>query len=268
MKASVSSWSYRVPFGKGEMDLSGFVDEVKRLGADGFEILGGHYGREDPVGDLKAAVERGMELGLEVSSLIAGNDFARGTAAERGEQVERFKRAIEHAAAAGIERINCFTGYHADGADPVMDFYRVVDAYREVCPLAEDKGVRLCIENHSSVARDGDGLLAVLRAVGSEALRTNPDPSNFVPEFQVRGERAREAIYTETAKIAPLAGNAHLKVGDFTDDGEHAFLDTKRLLGILRDAGYDGHVVLEVYGPAEQPADTCAAGIALLRKYM
>ena len=225
MKASVSSWSYRVLFDNGRIDLLGFVEEVHRLGADGFEIFGRHYNAEDPVGHLKEAVAKAKELGLEVSSLIAGNDFAAPAAAARGEQVERFKKGIENAAAAGIERINCFTGNHTDGQDPFVEAWRVIDAYREVCPLAERRGVLLCVENHSSVCRDADGILSILRAVGSDALRTNPDPSNFVADFAVRGERAREAIYTETARIAPLAANAHLKVGDYTDDGEHAFLD-------------------------------------------
>ncbi|HUT00988.1 MAG TPA: sugar phosphate isomerase/epimerase family protein [Phycisphaerae bacterium] len=267
MKPSISSWSYRVPFDRGEMDLLGFLDEVHRLGAEGFEIFCRHYRADDAVAHLSEAVAKGEELGLEVSSLIAGNNFAAPTAAARAEQVEGFKRVIENAAAAGIGRINCFTGYHADGGDPILEFHRVVDCYREVCPLAEQAGVLLCVENHSTVASDADGLLAVLRAIGSDAMRTNPDPSNFVRAFQARDEKECEAIYTETAKVAPFAANSHLKVADFTDDGEHAFLDVGRLLEIYRQAGYDGHVVLEVYGPASDPADTCAKGIALLRKH-
>ena len=268
MKASVSSWSYRVPFNEGTIDLLGFVGEVRRLGADGFEIFCKHYSADDPAGHLAETVAKGKELGLEVSSLIAGNNFAAPTAAERAEQVEQFKQCIANAAAAGLGRINCFTGYHADGGDPILDVYRVVDAYREVCPLAAERGILLCVENHSSVCSNADGLLAVLRAVGSDAMRTNPDPSNFVRKFQEQSEADREPIYTETAKIAPLAGNAHLKVADFAADGEHAFLDVGRIGDIYRQAGYDGHVALEVYGPADDPAETCAAGLALLRKHM
>ena len=186
MKASVSSWSYRALFDKGEIDLLGFVDEVKRLGADGFEIFPGYVRDDDRAGHLRLVADKAKTLGLEISSAIAGNDFARSTAAERAEQVENMKGWIVAAAGAGIRRLNTFTGYHADGADPMMDVYRVIDAYREVCPLAEAHGVLLCIENHSSVCRDADGLVGILRAVGSEALRTNPDPSNFVANFTAR----------------------------------------------------------------------------------
>jgi sugar phosphate isomerase/epimerase len=141
----------------------------------------------------------------------------------------------------------------------------VVDAYREVAPVAEDHGVLLCMENHSSVCRDADSLLWLIKAVGSECLVPNPDPTNFVPDYQVRGERAREAIYSETSKFAPGMANAHLKVADFKENGDHAYVDVPRLLDIFREAGYDGHLVLEYYGQ-DDPAEPCAKGVALLRR--
>jgi sugar phosphate isomerase/epimerase len=267
MKASVSAWSYRALFKSGALDLLGFADECKRLGADGFEIFPAYVDDADPAAHLKAVAARAAELGLEVSAMIAGNDFARPTAAERAEEVERMASWIRAASAAGIRCLNTFTGYHTPGQDPMMEVARVVDAYRETMPLAEEADVVLAVENHSSVCPDADGLLAILRAVGSDRLRTNPDPSNFVPEFSVRSDRTREAIYTETEKVAPLAANAHLKIGDFADDGEHAFVDVARTMDIYRAAGYDGHVVLEVYREPENAPDLCARGLALLRRH-
>jgi len=128
MKASISSWSYRVVFDRGEIDLLGFVDEVKRQGADGLEIFPRHVRADDWAGHLKEAAAKAKELGLEISSAIAGNDFARPTAADRAEQVEDMKEWIVAAAGAGIARLNTFTGYHVDGADPRMEVWRVIDA--------------------------------------------------------------------------------------------------------------------------------------------
>jgi hydroxypyruvate isomerase len=269
MKASVSSWSYREWFNGGKIDLLGFVDEVKRLGGDGLEIFPKHVNPDDVGGHLKEVADKASAAGLEIASVIAGNDFAVASHSERADTVERMKAWIGHTADAGITRMNTFTGYHRDGQDPVMEAFRVIDCYREVMPIAEDRGVALCIENHSSVAKDADGLLSIIRAVGSDQLKTNPDPSNFVPGFQVVSDRMKEAIYTETEKIVPLAENAHLKIGDFNADGEHTHVDTARFFGLLKAVGYDGHVVLEVYGDsASAPDDACAKGLALLRKYM
>ena len=267
MDVSISSWSYRKWFEEGKCDLLSFVDEVKRQGAAGFEIFPQHVNQDDPGAHLKEVARKASRLGLSISSVIAGNDFARPLATERAEQVERMKHWIAATAGAGVHTMNTFTGYHTSGDAPVLEAYRVIDCYREVMPVAEEHNVLLCIENHSSVCPDADGLLWLIRAVGSRNLRTNPDPTNFVPEFAARGQRAREAVYSETAKVAPLMANAHLKIAEFTADGDHAHADVPRLLDIFRSAGYDGHIVLEYYAQGD-PAEPCAKGVALLRRLL
>ena len=267
MKVSISSWGYRMWFTEARCDMMGFIDEVKRQGADGFEIFPAHIDQEDPASDLRRIARRAADEGLEISSLIAGNDFALPVTAQRAEHVERMKRWILYAADAGICRMNVFTGYHQPGQDPIMEACRVIDAFREVTPSAEERQVTLCVENHSSVCRDADGLLAIVRAVGSPMLRTNPDPSNFCGNFTGRTEKEREIIYSETEKIAPLMANAHLKIADFTPDGDHKHVDVGRILDIFRGAGYEGHVVLEYYG-TDDPVGANARGVALLRKLL
>lgn len=268
MKASISAWSYRHFFEQKKMDYLAFLDEVKRLGADGFEIFPNYVDAEDPGGHLKKIARKAARLGLEISSVIAGNDFARPTAQERAEQVERFKQWVAYTAEAGLGRMNTFTGYHVAGQDPMMEVWRVIDSYREVVPVAARHDMLLCIENHSSVYPDADGILRVIQAVGSPCLRTNPDPTNFLRDYAVRSEESRETIYTETEKFAPLMANGHLKIFEFTSGGEHAYVSVKRLLGIFRKAGFDGHVVLEVDRNPEQAPAICARGLALLRKHM
>lgn len=265
MKASISSWSYRSLIGEGKMDLLGFLDEVRDLGAGGFEIFPRYVDEDRPAEHLKEVMAKAGPLGLEVASLIAGNDFARPAAAERAEQVEGMKRWIEAAAAAGIPRLNVFTGYHLPGQDPTMECMRVIDSYREVAPLAEEKGMLLCIENHSSVHPDADGILAIIRAIGSPCMRTNPDPTNFCRGFTELDDRAREVIYTEAEKVASLTANAHLKVNEFDEEGNAKFVDVERLLKIFKAAGYDGHVVLEFYGK-ENPRESMAKGVAQLKR--
>ncbi|KPK59384.1 MAG: hypothetical protein AMK73_08655 [Planctomycetes bacterium SM23_32] len=267
MDVSVSSWSYRSWFDEGRCDLLSFLDEVKGLGADGFEVFPQHVDQDDPGGHLKEVAAKAGDMSLSIASVIAGNDFARPLASDRAEQVERMKEWITHSAEAGIHRMNAFTGYHTSGEDPLMEACRVVDGYREVAPVAEARSVLLCLENHSSVCPDADGLLWLIRAVGSDALRTNPDPTNFVPDYQVRSSRSREMIYSETQKVAPLMANCHLKIADFTESGDHAHVDVPRLLDILRSVGYDDHIVLE-YSGRDDPAEPCRQGVALLRKLL
>lgn len=266
MKACISSWSYRKWFDEGRCDLLGLLDEAARLKADGLEVFPAHVDEDRYAEQLKEVARRARAMKLEVTSLIVGNDFAVPAAAARAEQVEKMTRAILAAAGARIKRLNVFTGHHTAGQDPAMEAARVIDGFREVCPLAEKKRVLLCLENHSSVARDVDGLLWIIRSIGSRAMRTNPDPTNFCPRFSERSEAEREVIYASAEQYAPNAANAHLKIRDFTRSGEHAHCEVGRLAKIFRQARYKGPVVLEYYGSGD-PARPNERGIRLLRKY-
>jgi sugar phosphate isomerase/epimerase len=268
MKASISAWSYRAFLEKNKMDLFQFIDEVKRLKADGFEIFPFYIDKKGPGGHLKEIARKAKKLRLSISAVIACNDFACPTAAARAEQIERVKQWIAWTAEAGIGCMNTFTGWHTPGADPFMEAGRVIDAYREVCPVAEMHKVLLCIENHSSVNPDADGILAMIRAVGSPALRTNPDPTNFIPDYATRPQESIDALYGMTERFSALMANAHLKIGEFKPDGEHQFVSVRQIVEIFRRVGYDGHIVLEVERNPEQAPEICAQGLALLRKYL
>ena len=242
-----------------------FLDEIKRKGADGFEIFPQYLDRRSPAKHLNEIMKKAKRLKLQVSTLITTNDFARPAAAERAEEVEKMKMWIEAAAAAGIKRLNVFTGYHRDGQDPTMETMRVIDSFREVTPLAEKRKTLLCIENHSSVHRDADGLLSIIHSIGSPAMRSNPDPTNFCPGYRALDERARKVIYSETEKFAPLMSNAHLKISDFDEKGDAKYVDVLRVLRIFKRAGYNGQVVLEFAGQGD-PRDSIEKGIAQLRR--
>lgn len=273
MKIGISSWSYRRAIESGRMDFIGFVDETAGLGAHGVEIANWHLagGPGDPNDERAAAltkiVDHVSKTGLEVSALIAGNDFALPHIADRAAHVAATIGWIRMAADVGIERVNVFTGYHTEGQDPEIERTRVVDCYLEVVPEAEKRGITLCLENHSSVHPDADGLLAIIRQIGSDCLKTNPDPTNFVAGFDQLDDVARERIYTEAAKIAPMAANAHLKINTFTPDGQAEFVDVARMIEIYRQSGYDGFIVLEYWGD-DEPEDPNGKGVVLLRKLL
>jgi sugar phosphate isomerase/epimerase len=269
MEVYVSSWSYRTKFDDEGYDLVNFVDEVHDLGADGVEIYPKHIKGDDTLAALRAMKKKADSYGMGIASLIVANDFAKDTAAERAAEVAKMKEFIGYAKEIGVKNLNVFTGYHTKGADPWIEVWRVVDGFREVAPLAEEQGINLCLENHSTVVNDADGMMKLISEIGSPAMKTNPDVSNFVPEAMVRGEKSLEEIYRGTEVIAPLMANAHVKIGAFTDEGEHAFIDIPRMLEIYRKVGYHGPIVLEIYGkPGTFPVEeTCRKGIDLLRKY-
>ena len=265
MKVSISSWSYRYLFNKGEMNLVDFVDEVKRQQADGFEIFPAYVDQENSKKHLQEIVKKASDNDIYISSWIAGNDFALSSIEKRAAQVEMLKNKIRIAAEVGISKLNVFTGYHQDEQEPLMETMRVIDCFREVVPLAEEKDIVLCLENHSSVHPDADGLLSIIRAVGSLALRTNPDPTNFCSKHTQLDEKSREVIYKETRKVAPLMANAHLKINTFKENGFPEFVDVQRIIDIFNSVNYDGDIVLEYFGDGD-PRSSIEKGVHCLKK--
>jgi len=267
MKIAVGTWGYRKWFAEGKCEIFGFLEEVKAIGAEGVEIHPSHLGPDDAAKALADVKAKCDELGLGIATLICGNNFAASRIADRAQAVANMIRDIREATTVGIDHLNVFTGYHEPGQDPVMEVQRVIDCYREVMPVAQEKGATLCLENHSTVCRDADSILWLIHAVRGENLWTNPDPSNFLHGFTEAAEAQREVIYTETEKIAPLMANAHVKIRDFDADGNHAHLDVARILDIFRKVGYDGYVVLEYFG-RDDPHEPNAKGAALLQRLL
>jgi len=267
MQIGISSWSYRKAIESGRMDFLAFLDETRRQGAEGVEVANWHLAGDDKAVALQQIVDHADQVGLGISALIAGNDFAMPAAADRAKQVADTIAWTRMAAEVGIERVNVFTGYHVDGQDPELERARVVDGFLEVVAEAEKHNVTLCLENHSTVHPDADGLLAIIRQVGSDRLRTNPDPTNFVRGFDRLDAESREQIYTETAKIVPLAANTHLKINTFTPEGDPEYVDVPRIIEIYRQVGYEGFIVLEYWGNGE-PEEPNAKGVNVLKRAM
>lgn len=266
MKVSVSSWSYRAEIDSGRMDLHAFIDEVADIGADGFEIFLEHLDSSDLDGAVQRAADHSERLGLTISTLITRNDFSRPTARERADEVESMKAWIRRAASAGIRRLNVFTGNPSD-EDPSMDFHRIVDSYSEVVSLAEENCILLCLENVLPVCRSAEEMLAVIDAVGSDHLRTNPDLYNLgYPGVKKTGVLDAHA-YKQLALLAPRASNVHVRIETFTDTGDLSYVDMARVMGILRDACYDDHLVMET-GPISGVKETCVQGLAAIRRHL
>jgi len=97
-------------------------------------------------------------------------------------------------------------------------------------------------------------LLAIVKRVESPWFGVNLDSGNFQTADP----------YGDLAKIAPYAINAQIK-SEISPNGKKQDADLARIVGILRDAGYRGYVVLE-YEAAEEPKTAIPRHIETLRK--
>lgn len=91
------------------------------------------------------------ELGLEIA-LVGSHGFSKGpfNPANRAEVVQRLREGIETAVKFGSKRVITFTGMREAGITDEAGMKNCVEAWKEVIPLAEAKGVDLCLEHLNS----------------------------------------------------------------------------------------------------------------------
>lgn len=91
------------------------------------------------------------ELGLEIS-LVGSHGFKTGPCDPEfyDISIEKMRDGIEVAADVGCPSVITFTGMRFDGMDDEEAAQRCVDAWKEVMPLAEKKGVTLVLEHLNS----------------------------------------------------------------------------------------------------------------------
>jgi sugar phosphate isomerase/epimerase len=167
--------------------------------------------------------------------------------------VTHVKRWIELAALLGAQSVRVFAG--SVPKDAVEEDARrwAVEGLKECAAHAGKQGVILGLENHGGITSAVDQLLGLVEAVGSPWLGVNLDTGNF-----------EQRVYESLEKAAPYAVSVQVKVEVREGKGAKQPADLKRIVEILRAAGYRGYVALE-YEAAEDPLAAVPRHLEALR---
>jgi sugar phosphate isomerase/epimerase len=164
---------------------------------------------------------------------------------------------------------------------------RVLPYWREAAGIADDHGVRLCIEPHSADVVYNTPTFMRLRDEIGPTIGMNFDPSQLwwqgIDPIAVV-ETVGDAIYTCHVKDALLDARRIARDGvaspadydrwderpwSFSTPGYgHSELFWRRLIIALRRAGYSGTLSIECEDPFLTPDDTLAASVELLRRVL
>jgi L-ribulose-5-phosphate 3-epimerase len=274
MNVAVSTWSYRERF-KTEPDFDIFraLEYTAELGFSAIEILTGkadnppeHIG-DDTVSHLERVKRHAQELGIRIVCFATYNDFAY-TADEqwRLANIAYIKKWLRLAGEVEVPNIRMLTGYHTGDSSERTHQERLVEAgIRECVPEAEKAGVRMAIENHSSVFFTGEALRGLIERIGSDYLTTCPDPSNGYKVFDPAcPTETREAMYANLELMMPLATHAHLKIRG-VHDGALEGVDVARLVSVYRAHDYHGAIAFEGIEAGTQGAVLREARVILER---
>lgn len=201
-----------------------------------------YYFPKDVQSDFLLKLKRHAFLrGVALSGTAVGNTFTHPAGAKRKEQLEHVKLWIDHAAVMGVPHIRVFAG-NAEGQSLEVAKKNTIETMEEACAYAGSKGVFLGLENHGGIVAEPDDLIEIVKAVKSPWIGINLDTGNF----------RTDDPYRDLAKCAPYAVNVQVKTEIAPRGQKKAPADLGRLVKIVRDANYQGFVVLE-YEAAENP---------------
>ena len=258
LKLSLAAYSYRDYLtGKlqPKMTLDQFIELCADLGLDGTELTSYYFPENFDQAYLVSLKQKTFRLGLDISGTAIANDFCLPPGEARDKSLAHTRLWIDHAATMGAPVIRIFAGNVPQGDSDQAAIERCAAGINESLKYAAQKGVCLALENHGGITTRPEQMLEIIKRVDdSPWFGVNFDGGNF---------RSADP-YADLAKIAPYAINVQIKADIFRGD-KREDTDFAKVIGILKDAGYRGYVVLE-YESAEDPKTGVPRHIETLRR--
>ncbi len=255
LKLSIAGYSYRKLLTAKEkpMTLDDFIEKGAELGLDAVEPTS-YYFKDTSPKYLRHLRSKAFRLGLDISGTAVGNDFGHPPGPKRDQQIAHVKKWIEHAEILGAPVIRIFAGHAKKGQTPDEAHKLMVEGIEACCAYAGEHGIYLALENHGGPTVTAEAMLKIVKDVQSPWFGVNLDTGNF---------RSADP-YADMAAVAPYALNVQVKV-ELRVAGKAEPSDYKRIVKILRDAGYRGYLALE-YEAREDPLSAIPRHVAALRE--
>jgi sugar phosphate isomerase/epimerase len=247
-KISLAEWSlHNALFGRrGDKITNLDFPRVAReqFGIDAVEFVNQFF--KDKAHDsayLKDLKTRANDQGVTcVLIMIDGEgDLSDPDKDQRAKAVENHKKWVDAAVALGCHSIRVNTGNNYSPSDVGA----VAEACSSLAGYGEQNKINVICENHGGPSSNPDALIALIKAVGKDRFGTLPDFGNFKKDRQNKYEID---IYDAIARMMPYAKGVSAKSYNFDSQGRETTLDYARILKIVTDAGYHGHVGIEYEG--------------------
>ena len=233
--------------------LEYYLDSMVKNGLKHVDLWGGipHYCRLDypfaedakqKIGSIRAMMEeRGLDVSVYTPETLA-YPYSFSHPEEEVRKVDYFSMAMDDALLFGTNKVFLNSGCGLLDLPREESFARLVDTYKKIAAIAEQKGIELVLEQlqpyESNLVLNLQDIKRVLDEVDSPAMYICVD----VVAMAVAGEELKdyfEVLGRERIKLIHFADTCHYILGD----GE---LPLKDYLKTLEEYDYDGIVDLEI----------------------
>jgi len=264
---SLAQWSLNRALNGKSLDPLDFPKTAKQdFGLDAVEYVNQFFmdkaRSEQWLGELK---KRGDDLGVK-SLLIMCDGVGRlgdPDSSKRTQAVEGHHPWIDAAKFLGCHSIRV----NADSSGTPEEQHKLaVDGLTRLTEYGAKHDVNVIVENHGGLSSNGAWLVGVIKAVNHPRCGTLPDFGNFHMGKKADGSEDWYDRYQGVREMMPMAKAVSAKTHDFDADGNETHTDFRKMLRIVLEAGYRGHIGIEYEGNGRSEPDGIRATKALLVK--
>ncbi len=193
-------------------------------------------------------------------------DIGHKVEAERIKAVENHYKWVDAAKHLGCATIRV----NAAGEGTAEEIAKTAaDGLSRLGEYAEKVGINVIVENHGGYSSNGAWLAGVMKAVNKPNVGTLPDFGNFCIKREPGNWRnCLEAYdrYQGTTELMPFAKGVSAKSHDFDALGNETETDYKKMLQIVKAAGFTGYIGIEYEGEVLSEDEGIRKTKALLEK--
>ncbi len=245
-KISLAQWSLHKSYWAGERDPLDFAKVAREeFGLRAIEYVNQFF--SDKAEDKKYLAElkkRADDQGVQSVLIMIDAEGNMGTLddAERKQVVDNHKPWVEAAKFLGCHAIRVNAG---GKGDPEVVKSAVVNSLSMLSEYAAQGNINIIVENHGGYSSDGAWLADVMKTVNMPNCGTLPDLGNFtINAFPYK----KYDKYKGTQELMPFSKGVSAKTHEFTPDGKEVDIDYMRMLKIIKEAGFSGHIGIEYEG--------------------
>ncbi|MDA1189998.1 MAG: TIM barrel protein, partial [Chloroflexi bacterium] len=217
------------------------IEFARELGLDMIDFhLGGFPRDHEGMTRIKQLC---LKHGMPIGYLGSGGGYG-GTDEEIAKAVERDKADVDTAAFMGAPMIRLMSGRpRLDDPDPESTWSRGAAAFQKVADYAAEKGIFVGLQNHPPPAAPrGEDIIRMLKMVDRPNATHIMDTGQWWGSIGAdpRGQFDPDVdIYEYMTLTAPYASSVRAKIYKI-DTGRELWLDHERIVGILKNVGYNG----------------------------
>jgi sugar phosphate isomerase/epimerase len=260
LKFAVQQYSFNRQLRSGKLTILDYPKTVvEGTGIKALEYFNGHI--EKKAGDVamfKELRKRTDDLGAVNTMMLCRSNHAvdSGDPKTREKAIEGYRPWLDAMKTLGGF---CIRVDVREPGDPEEQKKYAIEGLRALTRVAKEEcGMSIVVENHGNHSSNGAWVADVMKGVDMEDCGTLPDFQNFRDYDPYQGVK----------EMMPWAKIVCAKSKAFDAEGNESNVDYRRMLKIVKDAGFKGYIGIEFEGHDIPPIEGINATKRLIEKVM